>query len=168
MRATKGLPVKVKAVPGEDEDDPVVYKEIITDTSLACVVSRRLPRGRFDCSYAFTCFDKDTGRELDKDRDIDVAFSFGGDASLRSKVRFSPNEMKALRMFGQKPSESERTNVPIMMTDTKRSLLSGIKILGFKPITELRFYENVKHSYFIYPSDDVSAPTRSRRSQTLT
>lgn len=41
VRANKGLPVKVKAVPGEDEDDPVVYKEIVTDTSLACVVSKK-------------------------------------------------------------------------------------------------------------------------------
>lgn len=114
VKATKGLPVRVKAMEREDEDDPITYKEVVTETTLACT---------------------DTGRELDKDRDIDVAFSFGSDSSMRSKVRFTQGELRKLRSFGQVPS---------------------IRILGFKPDTELLFYENVKHAYFIYPSDAVS------------
>lgn len=98
----------------EDEDDPIVYKEIITETSLACA---------------------DTGRELDKDKDVDHAYVFGSENNLRSLVRFSKAEMQKLRSFGQEP---------------------GIRILGFKPIRELHFYENIKHAYFIYPSDLVS------------
>lgn len=111
VKATKGLPVKVKAMEREDEDDPIVYKEVVTETALTCA---------------------DTGRELDKDRDVDVAFSFGSENNMRAKVRFSQAELRKLRMFGQLPS---------------------IRILGFKPASELHFYENIKHAYFIYPSD---------------
>lgn len=100
----------------EDEDDPIVYKEIVTETSLACA---------------------DTGRELDKDKDVDHAYSFGNENNLRSLVRFSKAEMQKLRSFGQEP---------------------GIRVLGFKPICELNFYENTKHAYFLYPSDLVSLP----------
>ncbi|PWN37744.1 Ku DNA-binding complex, Ku70 subunit [Meira miltonrushii] len=111
IKATKGLPVRVKAMDREDEDDPIVYKEVVTETALTCV---------------------DTGKELDKDRDVDIAFNFGSENNMRSKVRFSPGEMRKLRSFGQLPS---------------------IRIIGFKPRSELHFYENVKHAYFIYPSD---------------
>lgn len=105
----------------EDEDDPVVYKEIVTQTSLQCA---------------------DTGRPLDKDTDVDRAFAFGNENSIRSQVRFSNIEMQKLRCFGQEP---------------------GIRILGFKPYKELHFHENIKHSYFIYPSDTVSAVQLQRR-----
>jgi ATP-dependent DNA helicase 2 subunit 1 len=114
VKATKGLPVRVMAMEREDEDDPIVYKEIITETTLNCA---------------------DTGRELDKDRDVDYAFAFGSENNLRSKVRFSQMEMQKLRTFGQEPS---------------------IKIIGFKPFRELHFHENLKHAYFIYPFDLVS------------
>lgn len=117
VKANKGLPVRVKAMEREDEDDPIVYKEIITETSLHCA---------------------DTGKELDKERDVDHAFSFGPENNLRSQVRFSKAEMQKLRTFGQEP---------------------GIRILGFKPYRELHFHENIKHSYFIYPSDLVSGWT---------
>ena len=107
--------MRVKAMDREDEDDPVVYKEIVTETMLHCA---------------------DTGRELDRERDVDHAFNFGSENNMRSKVRFSAAEMQTLRMFGQEPS---------------------IRILGFKPIQELLFQENVKHSYFIYPCDLVGS-----------
>lgn len=35
---------------------------------------------------------------------------------------------------------------------------SGIKLLGFKDRSELRFEDNVKHSLFIYPDEMVSIP----------
>ncbi|UZJ54617.1 hypothetical protein CBS101457_003937 [Exobasidium rhododendri] len=111
VKANKGLPVRVMAMEREDEDDPIVYKEVITETTLNCA---------------------DTGRELDKDRDVEHAFTFGTENNLRSKVRFSQHEMQKLRTFGQEPS---------------------IKIMGFKPLRELHFHENIKHAYFIYPSD---------------
>lgn len=114
VKANKGLPVRVMAMDREDEDDPIIYKEVITETTLNCA---------------------DTGRELDKDRDVDHAFTFGSENNLRSKVRFSKAEMQKLRTFGQEPS---------------------IKIMGFKPYKELHFHENVKHAYFIYPFDLVS------------
>lgn len=101
-------------MPREDEDDPIIYKEVTTETELRCA---------------------DTGRLLNPQTDIETAINFGTESTARSKVRFSPAELKRLRTFGQKP---------------------GIRVLGFKPRSHLLFYENVKHSYFIYPSDIVS------------
>lgn len=34
--------------------------------------------------------------------------------------------------------------------------IKGIKLLGFKDSSELRFEDNVKHSQFIYPDELVS------------
>jgi hypothetical protein len=38
--------------------------------------------------------------------------------------------------------------------------IKGIKLLGFKDRSELRFEENVKHSQFIYPDELVSFDRR--------
>ena len=35
--------------------------------------------------------------------------------------------------------------------------LKGIKLLGFKDRSELRFEDNIKHSQFIYPDELVSS-----------
>ncbi|KAL7654711.1 ATP-dependent DNA helicase II subunit 1 [Aspergillus niger] len=68
----------------------------------------------------------DTGRTVEK-WEIRKAYKFGGD-----QVTFSPDEQKALRDFGE----------PV------------IRVIGFKPITALPFWANVKHPYFIYPSEE--------------
>jgi len=53
---------------------------------------------------------------------------------VKNKVFFSMAQMRSLRTFDIEPS---------------------IKLLGFKDKDELRFEDNVKHSYFIYPNEDA-------------
>ncbi|KAN0064611.1 ATP-dependent DNA helicase II subunit 1 [Thecaphora frezii] len=72
-----------------------------------------------------------TEKPLSKDQVI-PAFQFGQNTSLRGQVRFTPNELKRLKSMGLYPS---------------------LKLLGFKDRSELKFQDNVKHAYFIYPSD---------------
>ena len=59
--------------------------------------------------------------------DIKKAFTFGGE-----KIVFSEEELKAIRNFGD----------PI------------IRIVGFKPMSKLPFWANIKNSTFIYPSEE--------------
>ena len=66
---------------------------------------------------------------------VQKAFKFGGE-----HVLFTPEELKQIRNFGE----------PIL------------RILGFKPIKQLQFWENMRPSYFIYPSDAaVTGSTRT-------
>ncbi|CAO1621127.1 unnamed protein product [Parajaminaea phylloscopi] len=75
---------------------------------------------------------KDTGKLLDTATEVDHAFALGFDVSHRSVIRFSPEEIRQLKTGGLKP---------------------GIKILGFQDRSSLRFWENVKHSSFIFPTE---------------
>ncbi|OJJ41529.1 hypothetical protein ASPWEDRAFT_23609 [Aspergillus wentii DTO 134E9] len=76
---------------------------------------------------------EDSGRVLEK-WEIRKAYKFGGD-----QISFSPDEQKALRNFGD----------PV------------IRIIGFKPISSIPFWANVKHPSFIYPSEtDYVGSTR--------
>lgn len=59
--------------------------------------------------------------------DIRRAFTFGGE-----KISFTDEELKSLRNFGD----------PI------------IRIIGFKPMSKLPFWANIKNSTFIYPSEE--------------
>jgi ATP-dependent DNA helicase 2 subunit 1 len=68
----------------------------------------------------------DTARTIEK-WEIKKAYKFGGD-----QVTFTPEELKALRNFGD----------PV------------IRIIGFKSISALPFWANVKHPFFIYPSEE--------------
>lgn len=68
----------------------------------------------------------DTARTVEKG-EIKKAYKFGGD-----QVTFTPEEIKALRNFGD----------PV------------IRIIGFKPLASLPFWANVKHPFFIYPSEE--------------
>ncbi|KAL2864755.1 putative DSB repair complex subunit Ku70 [Aspergillus lucknowensis] len=68
----------------------------------------------------------DTARTIEK-WEIRKAYRFGGD-----QVSFTPEEQKGLRDFGE----------PV------------IRIIGFKPLSELPFWANVKHPVFIYPSEE--------------
>ncbi|GAB1213188.1 ATP-dependent DNA helicase II subunit 1 [Aspergillus terreus] len=68
----------------------------------------------------------DTARTIEK-WEVKKAYKFGGD-----QVSFSPEELKELRNFGD----------PV------------IRIIGFKPLSALPFWANVKHPFFIYPSEE--------------
>ncbi|KAJ5148652.1 hypothetical protein N7448_000230 [Penicillium atrosanguineum] len=68
----------------------------------------------------------DTAQAVEKD-DIRKAYKFGGE-----QVAFTIEEQQALRNFGD----------PV------------IRIIGFKPLTALPIWANVKHPSFIYPSEE--------------
>lgn len=69
---------------------------------------------------------EDTARTVEK-VEIKKAFKFGGE-----QVTFTPEEVLALRNFGD----------PV------------IRIIGFKPLSMLPVWANLKPSTFIYPSED--------------
>ena len=73
-----------------------------------------------------TLMSDETGQEIDKSS-IRKAYKFGGE-----QVSFSIEEQQALRNFGD----------PV------------IRIIGFKPLSALPFWANVKHPSFIYPSEE--------------
>lgn len=68
----------------------------------------------------------DTARVVEKG-DIRKAYKFGGE-----QITFSPDEIASLRHFGD----------------------PGIRIIGFKPMSMLPIWANLKPSTFIYPSED--------------
>ena len=68
----------------------------------------------------------DTARIVEK-VEIKKAYKFGGD-----QVIFTPEEISSLRHFGD----------------------PGIRIIGFKPMSMLPFWANVRPSTFIYPSEE--------------
>ncbi|KAL4913851.1 SPOC like C-terminal domain-containing protein [Aspergillus aurantiobrunneus] len=68
----------------------------------------------------------DSARTIEK-WEIRKAYKFGGD-----QVSFTPEEQRGLRDFGE----------PV------------IRIIGFKPLSALPFWANVKHPLFIYPSEE--------------
>ncbi|KAF7713025.1 ATP-dependent DNA helicase II subunit 1 [Penicillium ucsense] len=68
----------------------------------------------------------DTAQTVEKS-EIRKAYKFGGE-----QVTFTPEELQALRNFGD----------PV------------IRIIGFKPLSALPIWANVKHPSFIYPSED--------------
>ncbi|EST08513.1 SAP domain protein [Kalmanozyma brasiliensis GHG001] len=76
--------------------------------------------------------DANTGKPLSKEQVI-PAFQFGNSSSLRGQVTFTPQELKSIKSFGMLPC---------------------LKLIGFRNRDELLKFEwNVKHAYFIYPSD---------------
>ncbi|PWN49880.1 Ku DNA-binding complex, Ku70 subunit [Violaceomyces palustris] len=75
--------------------------------------------------------DANTEQRLPK-RDVVSAFQFGSIPNLRSQVTFTAEETRKIKSLG---------------------MLPGLRLLGFKDRSELKFQDNVKHSYFIYPSD---------------
>ncbi|KAL1860186.1 ATP-dependent DNA helicase II subunit 1 [Paecilomyces lecythidis] len=68
----------------------------------------------------------DTARTVEKS-EIRKAYKFGGE-----QVSFTTEEQQALRNFGD----------PV------------IRIIGFKPLSALPFWANIKHPTFIYPSEE--------------
>lgn len=47
------------------------------------------------------------------------------------------------------------------MTGLQLTHSAEIKILGFQSPNNMNVEDNIKHSYFIYPDEDVSCPTRT-------
>ncbi|MCJ1433512.1 ATP-dependent DNA helicase II subunit 1 [Xylographa pallens] len=68
----------------------------------------------------------DTARQVEKG-EIRKAYKFGGE-----QVTFTPDEITSLRHFGD----------------------PGIRIVGFKPLSMLPMWANLRPSTFIYPSED--------------
>ena len=68
----------------------------------------------------------DTARTIEK-VEIKKAFKFGGE-----QIAFAPEEVAALKYFGE----------------------PGIRIIGFKPLSMLPVWANLRPSTFIYPSED--------------
>ncbi|GAC95769.1 potential Ku DNA binding protein subunit [Pseudozyma hubeiensis SY62] len=76
--------------------------------------------------------DANSGKPLSKEQVI-PAFQFGPSSTLRGQVTFTPQELKSIKTFGMLPC---------------------LKLIGFRDRDDLlRFEWNVKHAYFIYPSD---------------
>ncbi|SNX84766.1 related to ATP-dependent DNA helicase II, 70 kDa subunit [Melanopsichium pennsylvanicum] len=76
--------------------------------------------------------DANSGKPLSKDQVI-PAFQFGQSSTLRGQVTFTPEELRRVKTFG---------------------MLPALKLIGFRNRDDLLKFEwNVKHAYFIYPSD---------------
>jgi len=73
-----------------------------------------------------------TTGELVKPEEMDHVYMLCESDSPEAQISFSSEEIKALRQFG---------------------CLPGLSLLGFKDRTTVHFYENIKHAYFLYPSD---------------
>ncbi|BGP33089.1 ATP-dependent DNA helicase II subunit 1 [Rhodotorula toruloides] len=89
--------------------------------------------------------DSETGAVLDK-KDIKKYLQVGRDdfekGTQAAKIFFNESDVRKVKTLGRPPS---------------------LKLLGFKPREgNLRFWETVKHSYFIYPDEDrYSGSTRT-------
>ena len=70
---------------------------------------------------------EDTARTVEKP-EIRKAYTFGG-----SQVVFTQEEQQELRKFGE----------PV------------IRVVGTRPLSALRFWDNIKQSTFVYPSEDI-------------
>ena len=46
--------------------------------------------------------------------------------------------------------------IPAFATAKTSDIFQGIQLLGFKDHSELLFEDNIRHSTFIYPDEDVS------------
>lgn len=76
--------------------------------------------------------DANSGKPLSKEQVI-PAFQFGPSSTLRGQVTFTPDELRSIKTFGMLPC---------------------LKLIGFRNRDDLLKFEwNVKHAYFIYPSD---------------
>jgi len=77
------------------------------------------------CKSTATWVCQDTGSKLYKDQ-IGTFFPVGGE-----KVMITPEDVKSIKFFDN----------------------PGMKLMGFKPRSDLKIFHNIKHSYFIYPDE---------------
>lgn len=73
--------------------------------------------------------------------------------SQSHKPFYTADEVRAFRSLGIETGIIPALTVPAQTSDTPQ----GIRLLGFKDYSELLFEDNVKHSIFIYPDEDVSS-----------
>ena len=71
-------------------------------------------------------------------------------ASQSYKPFYTADEVRAFRSLGL-----ETGMIPTFATAPTSDVFQGIQLLGFKNYSELLFEDNVKHSTFIYPDEDV-------------
>lgn len=90
--------------------------------------------------------DANTKRLLVKE-EVVSAFQFGLSPSARSLVTFTDAELKQIRSYGMLPC---------------------LKLLGFQDKSFVKFEWNVKHAYFIYPSDVMWKGSKKTFSALLT
>lgn len=90
--------------------------------------------------------DANTRRPLAKE-EVVHAFQFGIYPTVRSFVTFTDAELKQIRSFGMLPC---------------------LKLLGFRDKSFVKFQWNVKHAYFIYPSDVMWKGSKKTFSALLT
>ena len=71
-------------------------------------------------------------------------------ASQSYKPFYTADEVRAFRSLGL-----ETGMIQAFATAPTSDVFQGIQLLGFKNYSELLFEDNVKHSAFIYPDEDV-------------
>jgi len=67
------------------------------------------------------------------------------------KPFYTADEVRAFRSL-----RLETGVIPAFTTSYPSDIFQGIQLLGFKNHSELLFEDNIKHSTFIYPDEDVS------------
>ena len=83
-----------------------------------------------------------TGGDEDASADMQVA----GVKSRVSLVSLSSRRLTVLQVYWTKEEVKQFRTL---------GMEPGLKLLGFKDRSELRFEDNVKHSVFIYPNEDA-------------
>lgn len=73
------------------------------------------------------------------------------------KVFYTAEELRSFRTLGLDPSQSSQ-RLRHMRRWGDLAIPIVIKLLGFKPRSDLQFEDNIKHSLFIYPDEMVSGP----------
>ena len=74
------------------------------------------------------------------------------------KPFYTTEEVRALRTF-----RLETGVIPALPTPHIPDSSQGVQLLGFKDHSELLFEDNIKHSTFIYPDEDVSQVIQKQR-----
>ena len=79
--------------------------------------------------------------------------------NLVNQPFYTADEIRSFRTLGLEPGKIFWGHRPFhyLFIDLQTK---GIKILGFKDLSELRFEDNIKHSQFIYPDELVSSDRR--------
>jgi ATP-dependent DNA helicase 2 subunit 1 len=67
------------------------------------------------------------------------------------KPFYTADEVRAFRSLGL-----EAGIIPAFIALSNSNFSGGIHLLGFKDHSELLFEDNIRHSTFIYPDEDVS------------
>ena len=77
--------------------------------------------------------------------DFEYAFEYGPDL-----IRFSRDEIENMKSIGE-----PGTSAGLRLLDCS-NIREGLVLLGYKPMSALKDYQNLKHAYFLYPDETVS------------